>query len=385
MIYLKSKIVEAFKDTLNEEILTLATCENIIKQMTLKGTVDNPDSLFNIEDTGNTLTILQDETKNKREELLHYLCENSDITIKEISNYFFNSQYDYSVLFEPTTPLPDYEKVKDKFSNDEQQLIKSFGKSIEGIDPLIVKNDTLKTLTLQYNLIKTGYKPIPENNIRTIIYTVLVIVDFENHVVEFRYNTATSLISNSNQTFYVNIVNDLRSAINSKLLNELTPLILSPIINEIKKEIDCNANHEISVSAQAYNYAQGSKAVLDTGNDDNLSLPLLGNIKAILNEHAALLNTDPCKKLSQDLEEIISQAEETSSHPWITLRWPTENKSKATKVKFSFSYLGQDFDVLYFYTSSLKEEWMTNVRKILCDKKRELDQASESTPTETVN
>ena len=382
---MKNNILKAFKDTLNEEMLSLATCENIIKQMTQNGVINNPHSLFNTDGDSSYLIILEDESKNKREELLHYLCENNEITIKEISNYFFHSQYDYSVLFEPTTPFPNYDKVKSELTIDGQKVEKSFGESIDSIEPRIIKDDAAKTLTLQYNLIKKGYKPTSGDNKRTIVYTVLVIVDFTNNVVEFRYNTATSLISNSNQNFYVSLVNDLRRVIDEKLLNELTPLILSPIINEIKKDIDLNANHEISVSAQAYNYAQGSKVVLDTGNDDNLSLPLLGNIKAILNEHETLLKTNSYKKLSQDLEDIISQAEETSSHPWITLRWPTENKNKATKVKFSFNYLGQDFDVLYFYTSSLKEEWMTNVRNILCDKKQELNHPPNSTPTDTIN
>jgi hypothetical protein len=107
-------------------------------------------------------------------------------------------------------------------------------------------------------------------------------------------------------------------------------------------------------------------------------LPLIGNLKSILRNHEDLFDAnDETRQIQEMLEEIILEAEYLSDHPWITLAWKNEVKSKVLKVKFLFNYHGQDFSVLQYYGNNADSERMSYVTQFIFDKKQQLARQTE--------
>jgi hypothetical protein len=148
---------------------------------------------------------------------------------------------------------------------------------------------------------------------------------------------------------------------------EADPINLPPVIKSMRKSL--SEDGEVKIAAQQMDLATGSKAVLDTGINDDFVLPLLGELKLLIDDNTVLFESnDKTKEIKKLIENFIYETEESASLPWISLTWTNEVKSKAVKVKFSFN---PEYTLLYYYGSNAEMERMNNVTKYLIDNRRE--------------
>jgi len=146
--------------------------------------------------------------------------------------------------------------------------------------------------------------------------------------------------------------------------------------------------------------------MLDTGDNDEDVLPLLGELKELLKSNRELFEASPqvtekldnynemaihsreIKELMTINEELIEQniqikelldnfileTESASDLPWISLSWKHESKSKALKVKFSFNYMQKEYSLLqYYFNNKTEMERMNYVTRYLIENKRKCD------------
>lgn len=311
------------------------------------------------------------------EELFAALDHKENEVIEVIQEQDYVASYSYSTLFtidgDWLGMLQDRITEGEILSCAEQTFVRDeLSETIEGNHPTYVERDGIHILKFALKL--TGFLPRERDNRRVIIYPILCLLNPAENSLEIRFNKVKSFISTSVDGFYPKKVNEIKSKIEDLLSVELTAVNLSPII----KYINEIGHNEIAVSAQAIALHTGSKATLDTGSNDNMILPFIGNLKGILQEHKELFDSNEGTQTVKDLlEEIILEAEYLSDHPWITLAWVNEVKSKVLKIKFLFNYQGQDFSVLQYYGNIADSERMSYVTQFIFDEKRKLESEPE--------
>lgn len=315
------------------------------------------------------------------EELLIVLEHKESAVINAIQNQEYNSPYSYSVLFEVNT----------EWISALQAAI-SEGKIISADDPSFSQDRLADSLincipsykkigdldVLKFSLHLVGYLPQEIDNRREVTFPILCFLNSANNTLEIRYEKAKGYISNREDGFYIKKIEEVQSKIEELLGIELLAINLSPIVKYIKEKLSESEDNELAVYAQSLEYHTGSKAVLDAGNNDNMILPLIGSLKDILKNNGELFDAnDKTRQIHALLEDIILEAEYLSDHPWITLAWRNEVKSKVLKVKFLFNYQGQDFSVLQYYGNIADSERMSYVTQFIFDNKQELDGQTE--------
>ncbi|WP_142301363.1 hypothetical protein [Shouchella clausii] len=327
----------------------------------------------------------EDETpyhpKYDTTELLAALDNKTNEVISVVQEQEYESPYSYSALFEIEEEWKDNLDLaiqeglilpveSENYNHD--QLANNVMNSI----PSYKKASSLHILKFSLHLI--GYLPQEHDNKREIVYPVVCLLNSETNMVEIRFEKVKGYISNGESGFYVKKVEEVKQKIESLLGIELLAINLSSIVKYIKESLNESEENEVAVSAQALEYHTGSKAVLDSGNNDNMILPLIGNLKDILKNNEELFDAnDQTKQIQEMLEEIILEAEYLSDHPWITLAWKNDVKSKIVKVKFLFNYHGQDFSVLQYYGSNADSERMSYVTQFIFDNKQRLASQTE--------
>lgn len=300
-----------------------------------------------------------------------------DEVISVIQEWEYDSPYSYSVLFEIKGEWKDtlLAAIDEKMINcieDENFKHDLFSSTIMDCVPSYKKIRNIDILKFSLHLI--GYLPQETDNRRDIVYPIICLLNNETNILEIRYEKAKGYISNQEDGFYIKKIKEVQNKLEDLLGIELLAVNLSPIVKFIKGTLNDVEETEVAVSAQALEYHTGSKAILDTGNNDNMILPLIGNLKDILSNYEDLFSAnDETKQIRDLLEEIILEAEFLSDHPWITLAWKNEVKSKILKVKFLFNYHGQDFSVLQYYGNNADSERMSYVTQFIFDNKQKLD------------
>lgn len=375
--------IELIRTTI-KEVYPNYLVKKILKSLEQKNVISYKENLFSKENTFVFSNHDGESSYHPRydtEELLIALTEKENEVIAEIQEQEYNSPYSYSIIFEVHNDWDESlnNAIKQGLVQevDLESLKKdSMSKTIQECIPSYYKKDNFDILKFSLHL--TGYLPQEADNKRDIVYPIICLFNKENKFLEIRYEKAKGYISNAEDGFYVKRITELKDKIESLLLVDLLAVNLSPIVKYIKESLNNNEDQEIAVSAQALEYHTGSKAVLDTGNNDNMILPLIGNLRDILKYNSDLFNAnEQTIEIESLLNEIILEAELLSDHPWITLAWKNEVKSKILKVKFLFNYQGQDYSVLQYYGSNADSERMSYVTQFIFDNKKKLEHQSE--------
>ncbi|TYS64359.1 hypothetical protein FZD47_12910 [Bacillus infantis] len=256
-------------------------------------------------------------------ELLVALENKTNDVISIIQSREYDSSYSYSVLFEIQEEWEDnlilaikegliLPVESDGFLHDQ------LANSVISCIPSYKKISNLHILKFSLHLV--GYLPQETDNKREIVYPIVCILNSETNMVEIRFEKAKGYITNGESGFYVKKIEEVKQKLEHLLGIELLAINLSAIVKYIKETLNDSEENEVAVSAQALEYHTGSKAILDTGNNDNMILPLIGNLKDILKNNEELFDANnETRQIQNLLEEIILEAEYLSDHPWITL------------------------------------------------------------------
>lgn len=355
-----------------KETYTKYLKEKILKTLESQYLISRDNNLFS-ESSG---TVIIDNDNISEYEKIEFALNKNDDCIKVIEDLEYDIPYKYSTLFESPNSIEEKLKMliekgliidssNDNFTNgicsvfDLSDIIKPTYKII---------NDDI--IALKFNQIITGFLPIEGDNKRKIKYPIVLLFHKSINIIEIRIDKIKGFLKNGDDYFYVKQIQYVHQWFESNFNLTLQPLNLQPIIDHISRK----ESAEVSVSAQQMNLASGSKATLDTGVNDELVLPLLGELKNFLKDNDELFKSnDKTLEILEKLNNFIIETEDTADLPWISLTWPNEKKSKIIKVKFSFNYNGQPYDLLQYYRSNAEMEGMNNVTRYLIENKREYE------------
>lgn len=85
--------------------------------------------------------------------------------------------------------------------------------------------------------------------------------------------------------------------------------------------------------------------------NENYILPIIGELKEILNDHRNDL--DKCPALKESLEQFMFENDELSECTWIEIMWENEIKVRSIRVKFIFNYKNRMYCLLQHYYSNV--------------------------------
>jgi hypothetical protein len=347
-----------------EQIYPKYKQEKLIKLLEKEGLIKFSDTLLN-EDA-------VDLTGVDENEYFKNSINKSKNVIKKIEETEFTDSYNYSAIFSikeyPEIMIEQLSKrnaIRD-FNNEDFDHDILFDDEYSHIFPTKYAVDDV--IILKFSRLLTGYLPVSGNNQRTAKYPILAIFFKDLNIFEVRFGKVKGYLKNNDEYFYRKQIDLIIEWLEENLQCEIDPLNMSPVIDYISKlEQD-----DVNVSAQAMNLRGGGKAVLDTGVNDDYVLPLLGELKGLIKANQELF--DKNKEIKELIENFILETEDTADLPWISLTWRNESKSNATKVKFNFNYMNQEYSLLqYYYGNKTEMERMNNVTRYLIENKKALD------------
>ncbi|MDQ7094239.1 hypothetical protein REC12_11625 [Desulfosporosinus sp. PR] len=322
--------------------------------------------------------IIVDELEQKDEDLtieasLSKSLEEHQEAIKFIEEWEFIRPYKHAVLF-----------IYSGFNQGALERLKTVGEIIPfvadpevfdvllAIDPDSVAAPRFQTPTFfeddsklyfKFNLKYKGY--LPGTNTQTKLkYPILIVIHKDMPVLEVRFDRINTYYKDG-ETFYRDKIKLATTWAEVNLALNLENFNLQPILDYV----DRSELPDLTVSAKRMDLKKGGKVTLESNKD--YVLPLLGELKELMKEHEDEFIKSPV--INQLLIDFITNTEETSDLPWMSLCWKNKVKTKDVIVKFQHNYYKEEYTLLQ-YTGVLKElERMDNVTKHLIELKDKLD------------
>lgn len=303
------------------------------------------------------------------QQIISVLKSKTSETIKCIEDLEYFKSYKYTTLFSMSNFNNDYLKKMIEngqiisYDEGKQDISSDFHEIDAIIKPTYRKIDN-EFFCLKFSNKITGFLPIGET---TIKYPILAIFNETLNTLEIRIDKIKGFLKNGDDYFYLKQITFIKEWLIRNLKIDLNPVNLPPVIEFMRPNL--TGEGEVKVTAQAMDLASGSKAILDTGVSDEFVLPLLGELKILIQDNADLFESNKqTQEIKSLLDNFILETEETAQLPWISLTWTNEIKSKAVKVKFSFS---SEYTLLQYYGNNAEMERMNNVTKYLIENQRE--------------
>lgn len=280
--------------------------------------------------------------------------------IEIYEKFQFIRAYRYAVLFtcinfdelqEKVNNIPEYKYTPTDIRLDD---------NLQTPKKIVKDNDIILMFEKKYEAVH----PQTEEEL-FLHYPIIVVLHKDKHIVELRFDSIKRLFveEKNNQTIYINIISQVLSYFNINYSVELTPLEL----NFMKTLADDEENKNIKLISQYMNMKNGGKAELNVGNNEEYVLPLIGELKSIMNDLKEDLDNN--LRIKDALEQFIYEKEETTDYPWIEVLFLDEEgiKTRNNHVKFTFNYMNQNYCLItYYYNSTLIEmERMNNVTRFI--------------------
>lgn len=294
------------------------------------------------------------------ENTLFQCIEKNEIALEIYEKFQFLKSYKYSVLFksadfnkliETVKKIPDY-----KYKDDEIKLFDTLSSPEKmEIDDLIV---------IRFN---RKYEAVHPQTTEELLlhYPVIVVIHKDVEIIEFRFDAIKRLFieGTRDQTVYVKLIDDIIEYFHENDFALLEPLDLEFMI-EITKNDDIE---NIKLLSQYMFLKNGGKAQLTVGNNEEYVLPIIGELKNIINELEEELSKNI--KIKDALEQFIYEKEETTDYPWIEVLFLDSEgiKTRNNHVKFTFNYMNRKYCLItYYYNDTLVEmERMNHVTRFI--------------------
>lgn len=307
---------------------------------------------------------------DKASEKLSYIIDELDGGIKAIENFEYSRGYRYCTLFS----INNYSDELLEGLKKENRIIE-YSEDNATIDQVasIAKNPTYKVCDdktiLKFSFLLTN----KEKKEKRIKYPVLAIIHKEINTLEIRLDTV-QFEYRTNETFYKDKVNDVLAWLKNLLTldKEKNQCIQIGNINfqAVVKFMRAQKTDEVTIVALKMR-REGMVAYLDAAANEDLTIPILGELKKVLNKNEKLFSSTKETLLIKKLMwEFIEEIEETSSLPSVKVLWG----DKKIKVLLTHEYQKEEY-TLFKYSDELgNEEMMNYVTKYIINCKRELDE-----------
>lgn len=326
--------------------------------------------IYNDRRYKNEKNLLDVTQYDKASEKLNYIIDSLEGGIKAIENFEYTRGYRYCTLF-------SINNYSDELLEDlkEGNRIIEYSEDNATIDEVvsIAKNPTYKVCDdktiLKFSFLLTN----KEKKEKRIKYPVLAIIHKEINALEIRLDTV-QFEYRTNETFYKDKINAVLAWLKSLLTlgKEKDQCIQIGNINfeAVVKFMRAQKTDEVTIVALKMR-REGMVAYLDAAANEDLTIPILGELKKVLNENEELFNrTNDTLIIKRLMSELIEDIEETSSLPSVKVLWG----DKKIKVLLTHEYQKEEY-TLFKYSDELGDEEMMNyVTKYIINCKRELDE-----------
>ncbi|MEN3822207.1 hypothetical protein V8V48_05380 [Staphylococcus xylosus] len=250
---------------------------------------------------------------------------------KAFIEVLFEQLYKYSAIFKINNS--DYEEYIEPLKN----------KNYDNENIEYVYNEDMQSILIMEE--KMGHKLVGDSltDVKRINASLITIINFENSVylVISTESIPQYYRRNESTQYYLNKIDSIREFIENTLFLSLSAIDFNYTIEQIRKQDDEN---EMIVSAQSMNINSGAKATLDSSSSKDIILPILGEIKNLLEENVELFQQ--CNEGYDLLKNYVEELEQESDLPWVTLRF--NNK---IQVKFLFeTATNKDYTLLNYYS-----------------------------------
>lgn len=282
---------------------------------------------------GDSVTLLGEDVclRNIPQELRLLECLNQSPRAVKVAEFFeYTKSYRYSVVMRVDEPLKD----------ETIAALAATGQLCEFKDEDTAHNDELGSLTeMPSKIFYTNHadeyrfklcfkidRYDSEGNAVKRKFSVLVVVHKESNLVEIRYDSLPSYIGN-NDMFYLTCINNVTAWIGHMLkLNIVDKDAPSERIRYIVVNRErLLADGEAIIIGQGMKFGNGSSADLFVGTSESGVLPLIGELRQFLSDHEEAFKEVP--ELQQELQNFLSEKEQDSDWPWLSLRLNYQNKN----------------------------------------------------------
>lgn len=168
-------------------------------------------------------------------------------------------------------------------------------------------------------------------------FPVLIVVHRSSDLAEIRYDSIPSYISN-NDLYYLTCINNAMGWIESILKLSITdkdaPSKRMHYIVEHREML--RTAGEAIISGQGMKFGNGSSADLFVGTSESGVLPLIGELRQFLLDNEDAFKEVP--ELQKALEDFLSEKEQDSDWPWLSLR--LTYRGKKIEIKYTTEMYG---------------------------------------------
>ncbi|MDU1053457.1 hypothetical protein [Clostridium baratii] len=328
--------------------------------------------VFNDKRSKNKKKLLDISSAEKSKDKLRIILDNLPVGVKEIEKFEYDRAYRYCALFS----IYNY---SDSLLDDLKKLdyIKEFSDNVNEFDTIkftamkpTYKIDSEKTILKFSFLLKNK-----EDNTKSIKYTVLAIIYKQIDVLEIRLDTI-HFVYKEKEEFYNDKIHSvlawLDSVLNLKIKNGKRVHIRNIDFEPTVKYMKSQKTDDVTIVALKMR-RDGMMAYLDASSNEDLTIPILGELKKLLTKNECVFNRNKdTKEINELLDTFIKEIEETSSLPSVKILW----REKKIKVLLTHNYRGEKY-TLFKYSDELSDkEMMGYVTRYLIECKKELDEES---------
>lgn len=275
-------------------------------------------------------------------EQLMTCIKQSERAVHYLEKWEFVKDYKYSVLFtcdsfdETLKKVESIKSLENEYENE--YLLTNF------VKPLSYEEE--KYFILKFNLAYAALHPLTQEEF-LVKYPFLVVFHKEGKIIEFRFDVLKRvfLSDKREQTVYADLISKMIHYFEEQYSCLLHPLDLDFMVNA------CKSDGTVKLIAQYMKLANGGNAQLEVGNNQEYVLPLIGELRSLLNENQSELEKVP--EFRDALDQFMFEMEEMSDYPWIELLWENEIKTRGIHVKFVFNYMNNAYCLIQHYYSNV--------------------------------
>ncbi|MDA9470049.1 hypothetical protein [Enterococcus sp. 5H] len=286
------------------------------------------------------------------------LLNQNEILIEAYKNIESKKSLKYSALFE----LDDDRKIHD--------IVRAIGQGNELSDSTIDLSDPayeIKAIMidnmLKFTFLLQGIKiqdssPMPCKTTYSVVVKFWEIENSSKKFVEIDVDNVATYFRLDKSNFFTFMIDTVLNYLQTDFALSLKAIDLYAVLEKIKdKEKSGELKNLPKASAQKMVLSSGSQAILDSNDAETIILPILGELKKLIEANEKLFSESPDVKIL--IEDFIKDTELMSDLPWITFTWDDKIKSKKIQVKFVFS--DYPYTLLSYYSHTKGRSGMNDV------------------------
>lgn len=260
----------------------------------------------------------------------------------KVAEYFdYIKSYRYSVVMKVAAPLKE-NKVAEltasgilkEFQEDNTDCYDVLGTQTELPSTVCYVNDANE---YRFKICFKIEKFDTDGNVINRKFSVLIVAHKSTGLIEIRYDSIPSYIRN-NDMFYLICINKalgwIQNTLNLSITDKDAPSERMRYIVENREIL--RSTGEAIISGQGMKFGNGSSADLFVGTSESGVLPLVGELRQFLSDNEEAFREVP--ELQKALEDFLSEKEQDSDLPWLSLR--LTYRGKKIEIKYTTEMYG---------------------------------------------